>query len=98
MVAGVAETVGRLRSEQQVLLKKAGPYFRAAGGNEPSEFTLRRWALHGIRGGIRLETYRSGRNLVTSVEAINRFITAITADRPTGPAADPPGGSPLPPR
>jgi hypothetical protein len=78
MVASVmAEMIRRLRSENQVSLKKASPLLQGR-----SYFTLRRYVVNGVRGGIRLEAYRLGREYVTSVEAIERFIAATTADQP----------------
>lgn len=41
--------------------------------------TVYRWALRGVRG-LKLETVKIGAQLITSREAITRFITALNAE------------------
>lgn len=41
-----------------------------------SERTFHRWRLKGLRG-VRLKTVRSGRTILTSVEAINQFLNDV---------------------
>lgn len=45
----------------------------------PSIPTVARWIYRGYKG-VRLESWRSGRKRVTSVEAINRFLKEINGD------------------
>lgn len=45
----------------------------------PHIATVWRWATTGLRG-VRLETYRSGRNRVTTRSAVQRFLAALNAD------------------
>ena len=51
--------------------------------------TVHRWRKPGV-AGVRLESLRVGGRWMTTIEAIDRFVTATNAarDRP-GPAADP---------
>jgi hypothetical protein len=49
-----------------------------------SPATLWRWASHGLRG-VRLETCRVGGTRCTSLEALERFFTALAGEKP--PAA-----------
>ena len=63
----------------------------------PDYATWWRWSSRGYRG-IKLETVRVGKRRLTSVEAMQRFVAAITAlaDGPTPPAkskATPPNES-----
>jgi Protein of unknown function (DUF1580) len=48
-----------------------------ATGQRPHPSSCHRWRLRGIRG-VRLETLRLAGRRVTSVEAVRRFIDAIT--------------------
>lgn len=55
-------------------------------GMRPDYSTWWRWSSGGYRG-IKLETVRVGKRRLTSVEAMQRFVAAITAleDGPTPP-------------
>jgi hypothetical protein len=67
-----------LLSENLVYLGQATKHFpRDARGRAPSTTTLWRWRTKGIRG-VRLETARVGGRVVTSVEAIRRFMERLS--------------------
>ena len=55
----------------------------------PNASTPYRWATVGVRGGIRLETVVVGGKRFTSIEAIQRFIRATTANSPGASAPVP---------
>ncbi len=59
-------------------------------GKQISPATVYRWASEGVKG-IRLECFVQGGRLVTSVEAVNRFIARVSAQRTqlTAPVAPP---------
>ncbi len=57
---------------------------RRRRGRKPSPSTLYRWAKYGLRG-TRLETIRIGGTRCTSVEALQRFAQALSADEQSGP-------------
>ena len=46
--------------------------------------TVARWVLHGVRGGICLESVLIGGRRVTSVEACKRFFAALTGGHVVG--------------
>jgi len=50
----------------------------AATGQRPHPSTLHRWRLRGI-AGVHLETVRCGGKRLCSVEAVRRFLSAVTA-------------------
>jgi len=57
---------------------------------QPNFTTVWRWCSKGIQG-TRLESVRAGRRILTSVEALDRFMTALAV------AANPPlNAAPLP--
>jgi hypothetical protein len=67
----VNETVLRLADAAKTL-----PARRS--GKRPHRTTLERWDKNGFRG-IHLETVRVGDTLCTSLEALQRFVNAVTA-------------------
>ncbi len=69
-----------LIKENLLTLTEAAKTLPRPNGKKIATTTLWRWARQGIRG-IRLETRRLGRRVVTSVEALDRF-TAALADLP----------------
>ena len=64
-------------TETLVTLSRAADHYPAVNGRHPHPCTVFRHALKGVEG-IRLETVRVGGRLVTSVEAVDRFIDAVT--------------------
>jgi hypothetical protein len=70
-----------LLTETIVYLGPATKFFpRDERGRAPSSSTLWRWRTRGIRG-VRLETARLGGRVVTSVEAIRRFMRRLSETR-----------------
>jgi len=65
-------------TETLVTLSRAAEHYPAVNGRHPHPSTVFRHAINGI-DGMRLETVRVGGRLVTSVEAIERFIRAVSA-------------------
>ena len=60
---------------------------RLRGGKRVHVATLHRWALKGV-AGVRLETIRLGRTVVTSREALQRFAERLGArEVPAAPAS-----------
>jgi hypothetical protein len=62
------------------------PSFRP--GKKTHVATIFRWAQHGVRG-VRLESIRFGGRLVTSVEALSRFVEALSNAPGDAPAPSP---------
>ncbi|NLF08870.1 MAG: DUF1580 domain-containing protein [Pirellulaceae bacterium] len=58
-------------------------------GKRPDVCTLYRWTSNGVRG-IRLESLMVGGTRCTSVEALQRFFDALTAQADGQPVAPPP--------
>ncbi len=58
-------------------------------GVRPNVATLYRWAQQGCRG-VRLETICIGATRCTSMEALQRFFEALTAQSEHRPATQPP--------
>lgn len=64
-------------AEEHVLsLSEACKVLPAIEGRKPHPSTLWRWARKGVRG-VRLEYARLGRRIVTSREALGRFVNAL---------------------
>lgn len=61
------------KAEEMIGVKTAALLFPAPAGNPVKEATVRTWMLRGVRG-IRLESFRSGNHVLTSREAVQRFI------------------------
>lgn len=57
-------------------------------GKRPNVTTLYRWAQHGCRG-VRLETIKVGGTTCTSLEALQRFCDALTAQAANNPMPEP---------
>ncbi|MCO8125075.1 DUF1580 domain-containing protein [Stieleria sp. TO1_6] len=62
-------------AEDVLTLKQARNELRHILGRRPDRTTLYRWCLRGI-GGVRLEHCRVGQVIVTSRQALTRFIEA----------------------
>lgn len=65
-------------TETLVTLSRAADHYPAVNGRHPHPSTVFRHALQGV-DGIQLDTIRVGGRLVTSVEAVGRFIRAVSA-------------------
>ena len=72
MVSG-ANPATTIMAESRIRVSQIGEHLPF----KPSPATRWRWALRGIRG-VRLETLKIGRVRYTSVEALHRFIAAVT--------------------
>jgi hypothetical protein len=70
-------------TETLVTLSRAADHYPAVNGRHPHPSTVFRHALQGV-DGVRLDTVRVGGRLVTSTEAVRRFISAISAVSRTG--------------
>ena len=71
-----------IKAEEVLPLARAAklPCFRHRRGGKPIAVqTLWRWSINGLRG-IVLETILIGGTRVTSVEALQRFFEALTAE------------------
>ncbi len=68
-----------LRNETTLTLNEARrlPYLKGRAGNRVSICTLHRWTTRGVAGVV-LETLKAGGTLLTSVEAIDRFVTRLS--------------------
>jgi Protein of unknown function (DUF1580) len=53
--------------------------------NRPNVATVFRWCLRGIRG-VRLEHVRVGRRIMTTADALDRFLADVTAAHDAPPA------------
>jgi len=71
-------------SDHEKLLPLAAAV-EAASGQRPNPSTIHRWRLRGI-AGQRLETVRLGGKRLASVEAVRRFMNAVTASTDGSPA------------
>ncbi|TWU44144.1 hypothetical protein Q31b_16800 [Novipirellula aureliae] len=61
-------------SEVRKCLPKVG------GQKRPHISTIWRWTLRGV-GGVKLETVKIGSRILTSKQAVTRFISATTENR-----------------
>ena len=66
-----------LEDETILSFSEAAKKLPSINGRKPHGSTLWRWARRGI-GGIRLESRRLGGRFVTSMEALERFSTALS--------------------
>lgn len=70
--------VHRVLTEDVLTLKEARTELFRATGRRPDKATLTRWIHRGV-GGVRLDAVRMGYQLLTSRQALTRFIEARTA-------------------
>lgn len=75
-------------TEQILTLNEARrlPFLKGRFGNRISLRTLHRWRSRGV-GGIRLDSMKCGGTVVTSVEAVHRFLAQLNAI-PAAPAVN----------
>ena len=64
-------------TETLVTLSRAANHYPSVNGRQPHPSTVFRHALVGV-DGVQLETVRVGGRLVTSVEAVKRFIRSVS--------------------
>lgn len=64
-------------SQPVLSLQQAAAQLPAIDGQRPGPDTVRKWCCRGVRG-IRLDHARVGRRIVTTEEAIRRFLTELT--------------------
>ena len=67
--------VARILTEDPITLQEARTELFRATGRRPDKTTLYRWCLKGV-AGTKLEHIRLGDRILTSRQAITRFITA----------------------
>jgi hypothetical protein len=77
-ISDVAAIAQRVLSEDVLSLSDARQEIHALGGIRPDQSSVTRWCTRGV-GGVKLESVRIGNRLVTSRQAITRFIHARTA-------------------
>ncbi len=77
MSAATDTAVSRILTEDVLTLTEARAELCRITRRRPDKATLTRW-IHRGAGGIRLEAVRIGTQLLTSKQALNRFITART--------------------
>jgi hypothetical protein len=77
MAVDVQASVSRILSEHVCTLAQAREELSEITGRRLDKSTLFRWSQAGV-GGIHLETVRIGGQLVTSKEAVHRFIVQRT--------------------
>jgi hypothetical protein len=76
--ATVETTVEKILSEDVITFADGRKEIGQLTGRRPDKSSMTRWVHRGV-GGVRLEAVRIGSTLVTSRQAINRFIVARTA-------------------
>lgn len=70
--------VSRILSEETIDLAAAQTELAAVMGKKPDRATLWRWCTKGT-GGIKLDHVRIGHRVMTSKQALNRFIVAMSS-------------------
>jgi hypothetical protein len=69
------QAVRRILTEQVITPPQAIEVVEPLLGHTPNKTTIYRWMWHGV-GGVKLEHIKVGSRVLTSVEAITRFIEA----------------------
>ena len=78
------------KAEGPMTLPQACQWLGEQTGRTPATSTMWRWVLRGVRGGIRLESFRVGGTSYTTREMVQRFIdrtsqsTATVSISPAG--------------
>jgi len=75
MSVSIENAVSRILTEDVVSLQEARADLFRATGRRPDKTTLYRWCLKGV-AGTKLEHIRLGDRILTSRQAITRFIAA----------------------
>jgi hypothetical protein len=68
-----------IKIEDPITLADVPDLLPAIGGKKVSVYTVGRWASIGVRG-VRLEVHRIGGRVLTSRQAVERFLAAINAE------------------
>ncbi|MDM4014695.1 DUF1580 domain-containing protein [Roseiconus lacunae] len=76
----MTESVRRVLTEDCLTLSEARSEIKQATGRRPDKTTVYRWVNRGV-GGTKLEAVRLGGVIITSRQAITRFIDARSAKR-----------------
>lgn len=71
--------LGKLQDRDPMTLPTACQYIGQVTGRVPATSTAWRWCLKGVRGGIRLDSFRVGGTTYVTPEAIKRFIERTSA-------------------
>ena len=82
----IAKRIDIAREQLLTLSEAAKLLPRRRGGKKTHSATLYRWASRGLRG-CRLKVLQVGGCLCTSVEALQRFFSALTAAHTDGVSA-----------
>jgi hypothetical protein len=77
------------KHRQALTLPQACQWIGDKTGKTPATSTAWRWVLRGVRGGIKLESFRIGGTTYTTPEMLSRFVEQTTNAIPTSstPAA-----------
>lgn len=73
-----ADSVSRILTEDVLTISQARNELAAITLQRPDKATMTRWIHRGV-GGVKLEAVRLGVQLLTSRQALTRFIEARTA-------------------
>ena len=82
--------IDNAKHEGPMTLPQACQWLGEQTGRTPATSTMWRWVLRGVRGGIRLESFRVGGTSYTTREMVQRFIdrtsqsTAAVSVTPAG--------------
>ncbi len=74
----IKSVVSQLLTEDVITLSQARAEFAAVTGRRPDKATISRWIHRGV-GGVKLDAVRIGVQLLTSRQALTRFIEHRTA-------------------
>ncbi len=78
MAPATDSTATNILTEDVLSLSEARRELFQVTGRRPDKATIYRWCKQGV-GGVRLEHVRLGNIILTSTQAITRFIAARTA-------------------
>jgi hypothetical protein len=81
-----------LQPTEPMTLPTACQWLGQRTGRVPATSTMWRWCLKGVRGGVRLESFRVGGTTYVTPAMIQRFIEATSATTPADVAAMPATG------
>lgn len=77
-LSNAESVVGRVLTEDVLTLAQARSEFSQIAGRRVDKGTICRW-VHRWVGGVKLDAVRVGSQLLTSKQALHRFISARTA-------------------
>ena len=72
------DSVRRVLTEDTITVARACDLIAETTGQRPDRSTVHRWCLRGVSGS-RLDHVRVGNRIITSVEAVARFLDERTA-------------------